>query len=302
MTQPQTNLNKQTLRRIGFAAAALLVVANLAILGWLIVKNRSVDNAAIDAQPTPTVETAPEPTEAPQPAPTATAEQPATPTPVPPTATPTTAPDVEPTPTADVEPTPTETAPTATPEATYPPLDSLPERGAIYRAPILTLEGPVQDQQTVDAVIERAAAIVGLDNIDNQYVIHPAAPPFTNGNVTVESAVLFQTGSAEIADDFASILGLGVAVMVTFPQVEMIVEGHTDSVGPADTNQVLSERRAQAIIDYIVANSGTPLERFEAQGFGETQPVATNDTALGRQANRRIEVQLLNLLAQTPDE
>jgi len=287
------NYNRQNQRRAAFGLVGLLIVTNFAILGWLIAQNRGIDNAEIGPQPTPTTQPTPEPTAAPTPEPTSPA----------PTNTP------EPAPTANPEPTTAPTtnptpmpAPTVTSETVYPPLDSLPERGAIYRAPILTLQGPVQDQATVDAVTERAAAIVGLDNIDNQYVIHPDAAAFTDGHVTVENAVLFQTGSAEIADDFAPILGLGIAVMVTFPQVEMIVEGHTDSVGSAAANQQLSEQRAQAIIDHIVTNSDTPPSRFEAQGFGETEPIAPNDTAAGRQANRRIEVRLLNLLGQTPNE
>jgi len=76
----------------------------------------------------------------------------------------------------------------------------------------------------------------------------------------------------------------------------MVVEGHTDSVGTEANNLVLSRLRAEAVVDYLVSR-GVDAGRLEAVGFGETSPVADNDTAGGRQINRRIEVELLDLLA-----
>lgn len=240
----------------------------------------------------------PEPTAA-APEPTATRTRP-TPTPVPPTPTaipiaPTLTP-VPPTPTA------TPTAPAATPVpptptvVEYPPLESLGERVAIYDAPTLTLSGPIPNADVGTAIEAKAAKIVGAENVVNNYVVHPDAPISTDGRVRVINSVLFETGSAEINDNFLPILNLGVAVMTSFDEVTMIIEGHTDNIGTTNSNQRLSQARAQAIVNYIATTSQADLARFDAQGLGETQPIATNDTELGRQLNRRIEVQLLNLL------
>ncbi|MFA9563783.1 MAG: OmpA family protein, partial [Acidimicrobiales bacterium] len=79
------------------------------------------------------------------------------------------------------------------------------------------------------------------------------------------------------------------------PQVVMIVEGHTDEVGSTEANQRLSEERARAVVAYIT-DKGIDPGKFEVIGKGETDPVAPNDTPEGRQQNRRIEVQLVNLL------
>ncbi len=196
---------------------------------------------------------------------------------------------------AEAEPT-TEPEPTADPLAGLPPLSALPERGAIFRPPTLFLGGPVQTQEQADELYARASAVVGPDNVVNNYVVRPDAPEALDGNVRVEQAVLFQSASAAISDEFVPTLELGVAVMALNPQVQMVVEGHTDSVGTEANNLVLSRLRAEAVVDYLVSR-GVDAGRLEAVGFGETSPVADNDTAGGRQINRRIEVELLDLLA-----
>jgi outer membrane protein OmpA-like peptidoglycan-associated protein len=69
------------------------------------------------------------------------------------------------------------------------------------------------------------------------------------------------------------------------------VEGHTDAVCGDDYNQTLSENRAQAVRDYLI-QQGIPDNSIVSRGLGKTQPVATNDTAEGRQQNRRVELVL----------
>ena len=197
--------------------------------------------------------------------------------------------------------TPPEPEPTDDPLADLPPLSSLPERGAVFRPPYLYLEGPVATQEEADTLYERAVEVMGFDNVINEYVIRPDAPPASSGNVRVEQAVLFETGSAVIAEEFFPTLELGVLVMTLNPQVTMIVEGHTDSVGSDQLNQALSERRAQAVVEYLVSR-GIARDRLEPVGFGESSPVASNDNAAGRQINRRIEVELLDLLSDRPGE
>lgn len=72
-------------------------------------------------------------------------------------------------------------------------------------------------------------------------------------------------------------------------ETRIAVEGHTDSVGTDELNQTLSEKRAAAVRDYLVAR-GVPTDRITTTGLGETSPVATNDTPAGRQQNRRVEL------------
>lgn len=68
------------------------------------------------------------------------------------------------------------------------------------------------------------------------------------------------------------------------------IEGHTDSVGDAATNQALSERRAASVRQFLIQNHGIDAGRLEAAGLGQTQPVDSNDTPEGRQNNRRVEL------------
>ena len=77
--------------------------------------------------------------------------------------------------------------------------------------------------------------------------------------------------------------------MLAYPGLKLEVEGHTDSVGSEEYNQELSENRAGAVRDFLVAQ-GVSRDSVTARGFGEAVPVASNDTAAGRQQNRRIEL------------
>ena len=72
------------------------------------------------------------------------------------------------------------------------------------------------------------------------------------------------------------------------PTANIEVAGHTDADGEDGFNQALSEKRAQAVVDYLV-KAGLPADRFTPTGYGSTQPVAGNDTDEGKAQNRRIE-------------
>jgi outer membrane protein OmpA-like peptidoglycan-associated protein len=73
------------------------------------------------------------------------------------------------------------------------------------------------------------------------------------------------------------------------PGLKLDVEGHTDSVGGDEYNQQLSEQRGAAVRDYLM-QQGMAVSSVTTKGFGKTQPVASNDTAQGRQENRRVEI------------
>jgi outer membrane protein OmpA-like peptidoglycan-associated protein len=78
---------------------------------------------------------------------------------------------------------------------------------------------------------------------------------------------------------------------MAYPGLHLDVEGHTDSVGGDDYNMQLSQKRAQAVRDYLV-QQGIPDNTIASRGLGKSAPVATNDTADGRQQNRRVELVL----------
>jgi len=185
-------------------------------------------------------------------------------------------------------------------DAALVPLSELPARGAVYRAPTLFLEGPVPNQEAMDLGVAVASAVVGPENVVNEYVIHPDAPLDFDGNVRVEQAVQFAPGSATILSEFESTLAVGYAVLLQNSHVTAIIEGHTDDVGSDVANLALSERRAVAVVDWMVER-GIERDRMISVGFGEGEPIASNDTIEGRATNRRIEAQFLNLL-NPPEE
>ena len=76
--------------------------------------------------------------------------------------------------------------------------------------------------------------------------------------------------------------------MKDYPDLNVVIEGHTDSVGTAAYNKKLSQRRAEAVKEYMVGN-GIDANRLKAQSFGEDKPIASNKTKEGRQQNRRVE-------------
>ena len=76
--------------------------------------------------------------------------------------------------------------------------------------------------------------------------------------------------------------------MKSFPSTSVVMEGHTDSKGAEAYNQRLSERRAKTIADMLVTDFGIDGSRVDSRGYGESRPVASNDTDEGRQHNRRV--------------
>ena len=105
------------------------------------------------------------------------------------------------------------------------------------------------------------------------------------------SDVLFRSGSFELLPGARERLAKVSGIVLAYPSLHVEVEGHTDSVGSDQYNQALSERRAQSVRDYLV-QQGISQYSVEAHGFGKTAPIASNDTAEGRQQNRRVELVL----------
>jgi outer membrane protein OmpA-like peptidoglycan-associated protein len=108
--------------------------------------------------------------------------------------------------------------------------------------------------------------------------------------ITLSGAVLFASNKWELLPSAQAKLGeVAQALTQQDGQSKIIVEGHTDSQGGASFNQDLSQRRAQAVRDYLVTR-GMAADRITSQGFGLTRPIADNGTAEGRADNRRVEI------------
>jgi outer membrane protein OmpA-like peptidoglycan-associated protein len=109
------------------------------------------------------------------------------------------------------------------------------------------------------------------------------------GLIVNMSDVLFDTGKYTLRPGTREKLAKVSGILLAHPSLKLEVEGHTDSVGGDEYNQRLSEQRASSVRDYLVQN-GIQMNNVTARGFGKTRPVATNDTAVGRQQNRRVEL------------
>ncbi len=100
--------------------------------------------------------------------------------------------------------------------------------------------------------------------------------------------IRFESGRATIDPDSAGLLDRLIETALRCPTANVEIAGHTDSDGDDGFNLALSEKRAQAVADYLV-RAGLPADRFKAMGYGSLQPVASNDTEEGKAQNRRIE-------------
>ena len=107
--------------------------------------------------------------------------------------------------------------------------------------------------------------------------------------VTFDSGILFEFDSADIQGAAEENLTEFAETMRDFEESNILIVGHTDAKGSADYNQELSEERAQSAATFLM-RQGLSGNRITTTGKGETEPVATNDTEVGRQKNRRVEV------------
>jgi len=118
-----------------------------------------------------------------------------------------------------------------------------------------------------------------------------AAPPPEKKKIVLRG-VNFDFNKSNIRPDARPILDEAISTLKEYKQITLSVEGHTDSIGTEQYNQKLSLRRADSVADYL-AKGGIDAKRMTEKGFGESQPVASNDTAEGRAQNRRVELKIL---------
>lgn len=107
--------------------------------------------------------------------------------------------------------------------------------------------------------------------------------------VTFEGGILFGFDSSELRSGARDDLSSFANALSDMPEANVLVAGHTDSVGSEEYNYDLSLRRARSAVDYL-ASQGLSRDHLQMAGLGETEPVATNETEAGRQQNRRVEL------------
>ncbi|MFW5947941.1 MAG: OmpA family protein [Gemmatimonadota bacterium] len=107
--------------------------------------------------------------------------------------------------------------------------------------------------------------------------------------VTFDTGILFDFDRADLRPEAQTNLQTLAESLQEYPRTEVLIIGHTDATGPDTYNQELSERRASSAASYVTGQ-GVASSRVVTRGMGETDPVADNDTADGRQLNRRVEV------------
>lgn len=113
-------------------------------------------------------------------------------------------------------------------------------------------------------------------------------------NINLPGGVTFASNSDNIVANFYGPLNEIAKVLVQYPETKILVNGYTDSTGSDTWNQTLSEKRADSVKNYLMAQ-GVNYSRISAFGYGKANPIASNSTEAGKQANRRVEVKIVKL-------
>lgn len=157
------------------------------------------------------------------------------------------------------------------------------------------------DERLGGATAERAALVQRLEaqnRVKEQFAkvekmfTPDEARVFRQGNTIILRLVglTFASGASQIQQQNFALLGKVEKAIDVFPRSEITIEGHTDAHGGDDFNQKLSQERAESVQQYMINAMRIPTYRLIATGYGETQPVASNETASGREKNRRIDI------------
>jgi outer membrane protein OmpA-like peptidoglycan-associated protein len=149
------------------------------------------------------------------------------------------------------------------------------------------IAGQARENADASQLAANAAQQQALD-LQHQLEVLQARPT-DRGLVLTLGDTLFATGKAELKSGATVNLDRLTAFMNEYPNRTASIEGYTDSMGSDEMNQSLSQRRADAVKGYLVGQ-GVKSERLRSSGRGESSPVADNDSAAGRQQNRRVEV------------
>ena len=133
-----------------------------------------------------------------------------------------------------------------------------------------------QDGCPIAAMVQTSAA---MSAVEKQIM--------EKGRVTLN--VEFDFNKAIIKKKYHDEIGKLAEVMKKYPDLKIVIEGHTDNTGELTYNEKLSQRRADAVKQYLVEKFGIEASRLSAKGYGEVRPIKSNVTKEGRQKNRRVE-------------
>ncbi len=151
-----------------------------------------------------------------------------------------------------------------------------------------------KDAKAVAMIVDKECVDTDGDTICDEIDVCGATPKGVKvderGCWVLAQVYLFDFDRAEVKSEFLPLLDHISKIMSDNPSMTLQIEGHTDSVGSAEYNQGLSERRAKAIGNALINNNMIKAERIKAAGFGEDKPLMSNDTTEGRAKNRRVEL------------
>ncbi|MGE3824631.1 MAG: OmpA family protein, partial [Bacteroidia bacterium] len=131
-----------------------------------------------------------------------------------------------------------------------------------------------------------------IKDITKPYQLNVGLQPVKTGEKVILKNIFFETNSFQLKEESTAELQKLLGLLQKNKNLKIEIGGHTDNVGDDKSNQLLSENRAKSVYEYLTTN-GIPAERLSYKGFGETAPLATNDTEEGRAENRRTEFTVL---------
>jgi len=157
---------------------------------------------------------------------------------------------------------------------------------------IALLEGKTKEEQASIERLEKEKRFNELFNEVKGYFSTGEAEVYKQGNRLIIRlrAIQFPVGKAVIMPDNYGLLSKVQRAIRTFGEPDVVIEGHTDTTGSDEINELLSQQRAESVRQYLVANQTLPEQKIVAVGFGSKRPLASNATEEGRAINRRIDV------------
>ncbi len=172
-----------------------------------------------------------------------------------------------------------------------------PTQRLVLDGDTMYLEGSVPSEDASQQLEDVAADVVGSERVVNNFSISADAvfDPEQAVQLSVADTVLFSTGRADVSEQYEPLIDLAVELLQARELVTLAVIGHTDDVGQEETNLGLSIARAEATKALIVAR-GISADRITTEGRGESEPLESNETEDGRQANRRVEFLVTGML------
>jgi outer membrane protein OmpA-like peptidoglycan-associated protein len=136
-------------------------------------------------------------------------------------------------------------------------------------------------------------SLKGLFHIEEPFLKDVPLEPLETGGTVVLKNIFYETDSYELKPESKYELDKVVKFLQSNPKIKIEISGHTDNVGTAAYNQLLSQNRAKSVVDYLISK-GIPEAQLTYKGYGLSSPVDTNDTPEGRANNRRTELKIVD--------